>query len=170
MQQQLARSTYARSQNVAFAQQHSQGQLAALLSMHALLALDPHGARVQPHQELLYYTPAGFHVAVCKTLMQTLKLPAQVQQQQHEQQLPQPQKQQQQQQQQQCDLLSQPWSQAAFPAWYVWWHIGLLAYRIQQQQQTGSERDVADANGTSSSSSGDVPLSLHNLYSSAEAR
>jgi hypothetical protein len=73
-------------------------------------------------------------------------------------------------------VLAQPWSQAAFPAWYVWWHIGLLAYHIQQQQQQqhpiGSEDNVAAANGCSSSSSGacDMPLSLPDLYSSADAR
>jgi hypothetical protein len=28
----------------------------------------------------------------------------------------------------------QAWSDVLFPAWYVWWHIGLLAYHQQQQQ------------------------------------
>jgi hypothetical protein len=32
----------------------------------------------------------------------------------------------------------QAWSEVLFPAWYVWWHIGLLAYHQQQQQQVSS--------------------------------
>jgi uncharacterized membrane protein YgcG len=133
----LQRSSYAHSLNVAFAQQQQQqggaagaaANVAALLSLQVLLSLDPHGARVQPRQELLYYTPAGFHVAVCKTLMNGLQpqLPGR-------------------------GPLSITWSQAALPVWYVWWHIGLLAYQQTQKQQQG--RPPGSSGGSSSGSSG----------------
>jgi hypothetical protein len=123
---------------------------AAVLSMQVLLALDPHGARVQPRPELLFYTPAGFHAAVCKTIVQAALLPAPPTA------APEPAG-------EGGDAAAaaaaaaaadddvdslegtssevrpphylQAWSDALLPAWYVWWHIGLLAYHQQQQRQ-----------------------------------
>jgi hypothetical protein len=165
------RSEFVHALNLGFAQQGSEGTTAALLSMHALLALDPHGARVQPQPELLYYTPAGFHTAVCKTSMQAMQpMMAAAQQ------------------QQQCDGGSQQqqqqqqfWSGVEFPARYVWWHIGLLAYHQQQQQQqqqrkTRQDRQIVgqgtglhdDAGGSSSSSSSSSVMC--DLYNDPDAR
>jgi hypothetical protein len=148
-----ATARYARSLNTAFSLQGATGQTAALLSMHALLALDPHAARVQPRPELLFYTPAGFHAAVSKVLLQCLQFPPAVKQ------LPIPQagsaaagessgdQQQHQQEGRGCSVQQgdeaaditphylQQWSEVMFPAYYVWWHKGLLAYHQQQQQQ-----------------------------------
>jgi hypothetical protein len=223
-----ARCSYAKALNVGFARQGSDAQTAAVLSLQVLLSLDPHGARVQPKPELLFYTPAGFHAAVCKTLMQAVHLNplgvsvAAVQGQlgcaanssssggrfigpleaagsgqgtyhtngislsdHHHQQ---------QQQQQQRDLVSdrlqqphplQAWSCAAFPAWYVWWHIGLLAYQQQQQQGPGGGLGTIGSSSSSSSSAmgsssaaggcggcngGRSAVCLQDLYSSVEAR
>jgi hypothetical protein len=115
-----ARGSYTHSLNAAFVEQGADAQAAALLSQQALLALDPHGARVQPRPELLFYTPAGFHATVCKTLMQATQLLPGLQQQGQQQQI-------------QGAHPLQLWTAAALPAWYVWWHIGLLAYHQQQQ-------------------------------------
>jgi hypothetical protein len=171
--QQQAQASYAHRLNVAFAETqlqlpHEKVLTAALLSMHALLALDPHGARVQPRQELLCYTPAGFHVAVCKTLMDGLQLP------------PQQQQQQQQQEQQMAEQQRQYWGQADFPAWFMWWHIGLLDYQQQQRhkqqrQQWRQQRQAAGRvpSSSSSSSSGSdrgACLTLAELYDSPDAR
>jgi hypothetical protein len=220
-----ARSGYAKALNVGFARQGSNAQTAAVLSLQVLLSLDPHGARVQPKPELLFYTPAGFHAAVCKTLMQALQInpwgaPVAAAQGQlgcvansssgsgsggrfigpleaagsgqgtcHTNGISLTQQQQQQQQQQQelvPDRQQQPhplqaWSCAAFPAWYVWWHIGLLAYHQQQQQQQHGGVVRAGSGGSSSSnrtgsgsaaagSSGSSAVCLQDLYSSVEAR
>lgn len=180
--------------------------------MQALLALDPHSARVQPRPELLYFTPAGFHVSVMKTLMEGLVMwpsthaeasrPSKHDQfssmqqgmnalrsqgKQQQQQLQQEQVQQQQrdgpqaeqQQQGHCQQLQQNvpfWSQAVFPAWYMWWHIGLLAYHQQQQQQrckTAGNAVQPESAGTCSSSACTACCSkvqLQDLYSSTDAR
>jgi hypothetical protein len=79
---------------------------AAITSLQVLLSLDPHGDRVQPDPDLLYFTPAGFSAAVSKALM-TYCLPDQ---QQH-------------------------WCGPGLPVWYVWWHLGLAAYQTDQQLQ-----------------------------------
>jgi hypothetical protein len=170
-----ARKHYAWALNTAFESQPGNSQAAAVLSLHSLLALDPHGARVQPRPELLFYTPAGFHAAVCKTLMQALQVPA-VQgpapsaaataaaaaasdagaesdsgqevgsegaekpfSQMLDSGFPSP-------------HYLQAWSDVLFPAWYMWWHIGLLAYHqqqqlsqscMQQQRQTKQQQDTS---------------------------
>jgi hypothetical protein len=143
------RCSYTHSLNAAFVEQGADAQAAALLSLQALLALDPHGARVQPRPELLFYTPAGFHAAVCKTLMQAIQpLPGLQQQGQQEQ------------GQIQGMHPLQAWTAATFPAWHMWWHIGLLAYH-QQQQAAVQQQHLPDgkacgcqASSASSSSSG----------------
>jgi hypothetical protein len=153
------RKRYGYALDAGFADQSGNAQAAALLSLQALLALDPHGARVQPRPELLFYTPAGFHAAVCKTLMQAVQVPAppaataaaagagagaeaavgvsqQVGGLQEKTESP------------LSQMLAddryprphylQAWSEVVFPAWYMWWHIGLLAYHQQQQQHQSS--------------------------------
>jgi hypothetical protein len=213
------RATFARELNLRFAQQGVDGQVAALLSMQALLALDPHSARVQPKPELLYFTPAGFHVSVMKTLTDALVawpsvlsaepsqpgeqegagsaqqdmpgLQRQTKRQQQQQQQDELRYEQQQQQdelqyeqQQQGSSCNQPlvqnipfWSQAALPAWYMWWHIGLLAYHEQQHQQQQHCKTVADGlqpeAAGSCSSVGTACCSdvqVQDLYSSTDAR
>jgi len=181
-----ARCAYAHSLNAAFAQQGADAQAAALLSLQALLALDPHGARVQPRPELLYYTPSGFHAAVCKTLMQALQLPpfrpaeqvwrgassrrslaagSRSASQQQQQSLHPHGSSGDQQQQQQSTLEPhklQAWGEVLLPSYYVWWHIGLLAYHQQQQHHSPS-------NSCSSSKSQDA-LQLQDLYNDPNAR
>jgi hypothetical protein len=189
-----ARESYAGVLNAGFATQGAHGQAAAVLSLQVLLSLDPHGARAQPKPELLFYTPAGFHAAVCKTLMQAVSpghwgaascsVSQQQQQQQQQQQaavVPPWRRQQLTGQQQQQHPL-QAWSCAAFPAWYVWWHIGLLAYHQQQQQQhnTGNAAAaavgcIAGSSSSSSSSGGDgggsgTAVQAQELYNSPDAR
>jgi hypothetical protein len=204
------RREYAQNLNLAFHHQlSSSGQAAAVLSLQVLLSLDPHGARVQPKPELLFYTPAGFHAAVCKTLMQAVVVP------QHESNADAryagklaalllaareesaavaggtQQQQQQQQQQEQGDPNQvsytneqnphylQAWSEVLFPAWYVWWHIGLLAYHQQQQQQqqhnTGNSAAAAVGCRAGSSGGGDgggsaTAVQAQELYNSPDAR
>jgi hypothetical protein len=208
----LQRSTFARELNFGFAQQGADGQVAALLSMQALLALDPHSARVQPRPELLYFTPAGFHVSVLKTLMNAVVMwpsahPNTARSSQHEgansmqqamtksqdsveQQQQELQEQAHQEQQQQRDGVHAEvqqqghfqqvqqdvpfWSQAAFPAWYMWWHIGLLAYHQQQQQgckAKGSGMQLGTAGSCSSACTASCSkVEVQDLYSSTDAR
>jgi hypothetical protein len=219
----LQRAMFARELNLGFAQQGADGQVAALLSMQALLALDPHSARVQPKPELLYFTPAGFHVSVMKTLMEGLLVwPApdsdaprsrsigvqdessstqqdtagsqgrtkQQQQQQEEKEHPgqhpgdQQHDRQQQQEEVHCQQMQQNaafWSQAALPAWYMWWHIGLLAYHQQQQQQQQDFKAVGNAvqpesaghqagRGSTACTASCSVVRLQDLYSSTDAR
>jgi hypothetical protein len=143
---------HARLLNLAFQHHNVEGCVAAVLSRLALLALDPHGARVQPRPELLFFTPAGFHAAVSKTLLQCFQLPpvqapaaleaaaaavaagnrAQASSQEQQQLI---------EQRPQSHYL-QAWSDVLFPAWYMWWHIGLLAYH--QQQQLGRAMPARD--------------------------
>jgi len=152
------RQTYACSLNVAAAHKSALHSSAAVVSMQVLLALDPHGARLQPRPELLYYTPSGFHAAVSKTLMQAMQLPLpphgaasgassastaagsqdQQQLQQQDCQTGQGLKPPTEMGQQQSYL--QAWSGVAFPAYYVWWHIGLLAYHQEQQLQAQAQQ------------------------------
>jgi hypothetical protein len=189
-----ARARYAHCLSASFALQGADAQAAALLSLHALLAMDPHTARMQPRPELLFYTPAGFHAAVCKTLMQAVEVTSGVPlqsaaaaaygntnrsssiggwtagtaaaaggsacQQQQDQAGGQPK-----------PHHLQAWSAATFPAWYVWWHMGLMAYQQQQQQHAPAAvggRHISS--GSSSDGSSSSSLSLLDLYNSAEAR
>jgi hypothetical protein len=138
-----ARRAHAQSLNAGFWQRDAaETQTAALLSLHALLALDPHGARVQPHPDLLYYTPAGFHAAASKCLLQHLVgespawPPPSVARTAGDG-SPDP---------AQRKLRRHRWSDPALPAWYVWWHLGLVAYHQhrqgqQQQQQAQQEQE-----------------------------
>jgi hypothetical protein len=180
-----ARESYARVLNAGFAAQGAHGQAAAVLSLQVLLSLDPHGARVQPKPELLFYTPAGFHAAVCKTLMQAVSpghwgaASCSVLQQQQQAAVVPPWRRQQltEQQQQQQPHPLQAWSCAAFPAWYVWWHIGLLAYHQQQQQQHNTGNLAAATVGCRAGSSGGgdgggsaTAVQAQELYNSPDAR
>jgi hypothetical protein len=176
------RGQYAQRLSAAYAQQGPDGQVAAVLSLQALLSLDPHGARVQPRPELLFYTPAGFHAAVAKTLMQALQPVPQNQRlhlqatagQAHAggsglsngtsaaaaagsvtQQQEQPEQQQTEEEEEDQHSTEphylQAWTSAALPVWYVWWHVGLLAYQQQQQAVAagGSSSRGASAKGSS---------------------
>jgi hypothetical protein len=202
------RSDRAHSLNLGFMQQGAEGTAAAVLSLQALLCLDPHGARVQPRPELLFYT---FHAAVAKTLMQALQQPASVavvhvgsactngtsadadhrgnnaEQQQQQQTVGGSQQQQQQQQGSHWLHARCAWTSAALPVWYVWWHIGLLAYHQQVQQQgqqphsvrsaagaaadcTPGSRNNTDNSSSSSSSSSSGSDIMQALYNSPDAR
>jgi hypothetical protein len=56
------------------------------------------------------------------------------------------------------------WCQQALPEWYVWWHLGLVAYHEQQQQgPQGTAR-------CSSSGSGTPGVSMRSLYTNPAAR
>jgi hypothetical protein len=141
--QDAAVSHYARLLNSASQQASMRGSAAAVLSLHALLALDPHGARMQPRPELLFYTPAGFHAAVSKVLLQSSQLPpasdaAAAAGNRDGQQVNSSQQQQQLGEEGVQPHHLQSFSDVLFPAWYMWWHIGLLAYH-QQQQQPGRD-------------------------------
>ena len=147
---------YARALGFAF-ERDADAFGAAVLSLQVLLALDPHGARVQPRPELLFYTPAGFHSAVCKTIVQATVLPAPPP-------APEPAAGEagddvaaaaaagdaddvDSMEGGSCEVRPphylQAWSDALLPAWYVWWHIGLLAYHQQQQQQQQQQHTAA---------------------------
>jgi hypothetical protein len=194
-----ATAAYAHSLNAAFAaREYGETAAAALLSLHTLLALDPHGHCVQPHPDLLFYTPAGFSAAVSKVWMQHVMgctWQSQAGQQQNgaqqqngtqeqdgTQQQDEQDEQAQQQQQQRAETGSQPagtmsggehdapqqgavsWCQQALPEWYVWWHLGLVAYHEQQQQgPQGTAR-------CSSSGSGTPGVSMRSLYTNPAAR
>jgi len=145
----IIRTTHAHQLNVAFARQGQIAQTAALLSLQTLRALDPHAARVQPRPELLYYTPSGFHAAVCKTLMQAV----------------------------QENPGADRWSLCELPAWHMWWHIGLLAYQLQQQQQQHSQaqqlpehQSAGSSSCGSSSTSSSTPGRFQDLYLDPNAR
>jgi hypothetical protein len=153
--EELQRCRHAQMCNVSFMQQGPAGQVAAVLSLQALLSLDPHGARVQQRPELLFYTPAGFHAAVAKTLMQALQGGASAGVGGSSHKAAAASTQQQQQQQDQDPMQPHPlhaWSEALLPVWYVWWHIGLLAYQQQQQQQAAAAGGSKSSSGTSAGS------------------